>query len=259
MALDKQEMLNIARRQLAVDMNCAPQDFLNDGVVFREAVPNEGIWLDERQSPHLRAATMGKGIVVCADAEILKRVRPILINKSRDDLFSAPFLYGHNLFYIPDGGQIRELPCPDGFALHVREGADIHALYAYSGFEHAIWYDIHHPRPDALAVYAIHGGQVAGIAGSSADCEAMWQIGIDVEPSFRGMGLAACLVSRLAAMILEKGIVPFYSTASSNIASQSVACRSGLAPAWMCNYRHTLDGKSPYENTVRLILTQDTM
>jgi predicted GNAT family acetyltransferase len=93
------------------------------------------------------------------------------------------------------------------------------------------------------------------MAGASADCENMWQIGIDVLPPFRGKGLASCLVSRLAALILKRGIVPFYCTGSFNIPSQLVAYRSGFFPAWMCTYRHALDGSSPYESKIKIEFT----
>jgi GNAT superfamily N-acetyltransferase len=247
MTLDKAAMLSIVRSRLAADMNCDPQDFLSDGIAFCEAAPNKGIWLDERQTPHLRAATMGKGIVVCADSELLKKVRPILYGKERDELFSAPFFLGHSIYYIPDIWRLEELPCPDGFSLETREAGEIQDLYAFPGFGHAIWYDVRHPRPDALVVYATHGGKIAGMAGASADCENMWQIGIDVLPPFCGKGLASCLVSRLAVLIMKRGIVPFYCTGSSNIPSQLVAYRCGFAPAWMCTYKHALDGKSPFD------------
>ncbi len=253
MLLEKKEMLQIVRGQLAFDLNCDPGDFVRDGIVFREASPGKGIWLDERQTPHLRVATMGRGIVVSAAASTLEKVRPILENRFRDDLFSAPFLFGHSLYYIPDSGQMNEPPCPEGITLEVREGNEIPALYAYPGFDNAIRYDSHHPRPDALALCAVHGGEIVGIAGACADSRILWQIGIDVKRDFRGHGLAACLVSRLANRILQRGIVPFYGTASSNIASQAVAHRCGFSPAWMCNYKHTLDGKSPFENQAQVV------
>ncbi len=238
MVLDKKGMLDIVRKQLAVDMNCDPRDFLHDGVVFTKAALLEGRRLIQRQTPHLEIATMGKGIVVSGDDSVLEKVRPILENKRRDDLFSAPFLYGHSLYYIPDGPDVKELPCPEGFALVSAEGAQIHKLYTVPGFENAIQYDPNHPRPDVLVLYALRGNEIAGMAGASADCKTMWQIGIDVKEPYRGCGLAACLVSRLAAMIMQRGIVPFYGTSSSNIASQAVAHRSGFSPAWMCNYKY---------------------
>jgi hypothetical protein len=76
-----------------------------------------------------------------------------------------------------------------------------------------------------------------------------------VLPQFRGRGIAACLVGRLCGMILERGVVPYYGAASSNLPSQAVAYRSGLAPAWMCSYKNTLDGKGPYGQDTGLPLT----
>lgn len=246
MDFDKLKILEIVRNQLALDMNCNTQDFLNDGMVFCEAKLNGGRRMFERQKPYLEVATMGKGIVISADMDILEKVKPILENKSRDDLFSAPFLYGHSLYYIPDCKTIKESPCPKGFTCFIKEGKEIHMLYELPGFYNALQYDKEHARPDILAVYAMKGDEIAGVAGASIDSGTMWQIGIDVLPPFRNAGLATYLVSNLAIMIMERGIVPYYGTASSNVASQAVAYRSGFIPAWMCTYRNVLDGKSPY-------------
>ena len=54
------------------------------------------------------------------------------------------------------------------------------------------------------------------------------------------------MIGNLAIMIMEQGAVPYYGTASSNIASQYVAYRSGFMPTWMCAYRNTFDGTAPY-------------
>ncbi|MDR2649448.1 MAG: hypothetical protein LBB94_06995 [Clostridiales bacterium] len=60
----------------------------------------------------------------------------------------------------------------------------------------------------------------------------MWQIGIDVLPEYRHLGIAAVLTNRLTIEILERGKIPYYGTAQRNIASQRVAHRAGLRPAW---------------------------
>ncbi|QAT60359.1 hypothetical protein EQM13_01615 [Acidilutibacter cellobiosedens] len=91
------------------------------------------------------------------------------------------------------------------------------------------------------------------IAGASADSNLMWQIGIDVLPQFRNKGLVTSLVSNLAIMIMERGTIPYYGTASSNIASQSVAYRSGFTPTWMCSYKNIFDGTAPYDNDIKII------
>ena len=61
----------------------------------------------------------------------------------------------------------------------------------------------------------------------------MRQIGIDVLPEYRRQGIASALTSRLAVEILERGKVPFYCAAWSNIRSVRNAIRSGFRPAWV--------------------------
>jgi hypothetical protein len=238
MTFDKSGILEIVSKQLAIDMNCDSEDFALDGIVFCEAASNPGRRLFDRQSPFLEIATMGRGIVVSADRDIMPSVKKELENKTRDDIFAAPFVFGHSLYYVPDCKRIHKLPLPDGYELHIKEGKEIHDLYKAKGFENAIQYDVNHPRPDVLVTYATSGNTIAGMAGASADSPMMWQIGIDVLPQFRNRGIAASLVSQLGVMIIERGVVPYYGTASSNIASQSVAYSSGFMPAWMCSYQN---------------------
>lgn len=183
----------------------------------------------------------------------VKRINPFLENKTREDIFVAPFVFGHSLYYIPDCNKIKKLPRPDGFEFHIKEGKEIHDLYKISRFENAIQYDINHPRPDVIVIYAMHDNNIVAMAGASADSDLMWQIGIDVLPQFRNKVLATSLVSNLALMIMEQGIVPYYGTASSNIASQSVAYKIGLIPTWMCSYKNTFDGTAPYGNDIKFI------
>ena len=84
-----------------------------------------------------------------------------------------------------------------------------------------------------LGVGAYYADQLIGLAACSADCETMWQIGIDVLPEFRRQGIASALTGRLAGEILARGKVPFYCCAWSNIGSARNAIRSGFRPAWV--------------------------
>lgn len=88
-------------------------------------------------------------------------------------------------------------------------------------------------RPDVLGVGAFDSGNLIGLAACSADCETMWQIGIDVLPKYRRQGIASCLTSNLALEILKCGKVPFYCCAWSNIKSARNAIKSGFRPAWI--------------------------
>ena len=84
-----------------------------------------------------------------------------------------------------------------------------------------------------LAIGAYDNGKLIGLAGCSADCEMMYQIGVDVLPEYRRNGIASAVTSRLALEVLAMGKVPFYCAAWSNIKSVRNAVKSGFRPAWV--------------------------
>lgn len=86
--------------------------------------------------------------------------------------------------------------------------------------------------PDIMATAALLGNHIVGMAGASADCEKMWQVGIDVLPEYCGQNIGKTLVYTLRNQLLGMGIVPFYGTSSSHITSQRLALGAGFAPAW---------------------------
>jgi GNAT superfamily N-acetyltransferase len=86
---------------------------------------------------------------------------------------------------------------------------------------------------DVLAVGAFDSEKLIGLAGCSADCETMWQIGVDVLPPYRRKGIASALTSSLALEIIKLGKVPFYCCAWSNIRYVRNAIKSGFKPAWV--------------------------
>lgn len=242
--LTEREMEKAVREQLARDLNCAPDDLEGekDAFVFVEARENPGRRPFRRGAEYFDMVTMGRSIVISATPRILGLVRSELSGKERDDAFSMPFVGGHSLYYLPDLENIRPLEAPEGFCFELIEGAAIHALYQFDGFHNAIQYDPNDPRPDVLVMLAKREDETVAMAGASADCARMWQIGIDVLPACRGSGLAAYLVNRLTLEILRRGYVPYYGTASSNIVSQRVAHRAGYRPAWVCAYRGRFEG-----------------
>ncbi len=236
--MNNAEMLGIVKKQLSVDLNCAVDDLNGekDTFIFCEAKDNPGRRPFPRGENHFEMLSMGKSIVVSAAPMLLKYVKLQLEGASRDDAFSKPFIYGHSVYFLPDMKRAKSLGTPDGLQYEMVEKGDLLKLYETKGFSNAIQYDPDHPRPDVLAVLAKKEGKTVSMAGASADCLSMWQIGIDTLPEYRGLGLGAYLVYQLSEKIIEQGIVPYYGTASSNIASQKVAYRAGFMPVWMCVY-----------------------
>ena len=96
-----------------------------------------------------------------------------------------------------------------------------------------------------LGVGALDSGTLVGLAGCSADCTQMWQIGIDVLPSHRRQGIAAALANRLARETFARGMVPVYCAAWSNVRSVRNALASGFKPAWVeATARPITEGKA---------------
>src|SRR6185437_12634690 len=124
--------------------------------------------------------------------------------------------------------------------IHVIRGNAVPELYNFPGFRNALAYRVDSPRPDVLAAVATIESDVVGIAGASADCDAMWQIGVDVVPDERGRGIGRAVVSRLTQEVLAEGRLPYYSAFVANVASHGVASAVGFWPVWVEVYARDL-------------------
>ena len=131
-------------------------------------------------------------------------------------------------YWLPDLAILKPLESP--YALKILEQKDFENLYLPE-WSNALCEKRKHL--DMLGVGAYDGEKLVGLAGCSADCDEMWQIGVDVLPDYRRKGIASALTSRLASELVERGIVPFYCCAWSNIASAKNAIKSGFRPAWV--------------------------
>ena len=242
--MTQQDIFQTAQEQLAIDLNCSTADLISekDTFIFTEAKNNPGRRSFPRDERHFEMATIGHATVITTTPDILHIIKPMLDGKSRDEGFAMPFVYYHTLVHLPDLKALKPISPPVGFDYEIVERDNIPALYEIKGFENAIGYDINHPRPDMQAWLAKKDGKIVGMAGCSADCARMWQVGIDVLPDYRNHNLAVYLVTQLTLEILSRGYVPYYSTSVSNIASQRVAYRSGYAPVWTCAYKGKFDG-----------------
>ena len=131
-------------------------------------------------------------------------------------------------YYLPDVTKLHILPC--NYELKLLEQSDFSDLYMPE-WSNALCED--RKELDVLGVGAYDGEKLIGLAGCAADCETMWQIGVDVLPEYRRQGVAASLTSALALEILKREKVPFYCSAWSNIRSVRNAIKSGFIPAWV--------------------------
>ena len=110
---------------------------------------------------------------------------------------------------------------------------EIHPFYGDERFPNAICPEFKPERPDRIVVCAYDGDMIMGMAGSSEDAPGWQQIGIDVMPEYRSMGVGTYLVNLLKQEITKRGDIPFYGTSLSNYHSWNIAINCGFRPAWV--------------------------
>lgn len=241
----RSEMELAAAKQLAVDLNCSPDDLFRPENTVTLPKNNEGRRLFTDEPPFFRAASMGMGAVISAASAVTPYAKLLAGQRGGSEIFEASAVSALNRELFTHGcciGHLSQYYLPrtpyrsgarhEGYSLRVFEGAELSELYSCEGFSNALLYRSEGARRDILAVCAVNGRRIMGIAGASNDSPVMAQIGIDVLPEFRGMGVGAALVSACAAELLAAGYIPYYGTWSGNIISQKLAAKCGFSPAW---------------------------
>ncbi|MDR1065561.1 MAG: GNAT family N-acetyltransferase [Oscillospiraceae bacterium] len=236
------DFLRIAQEQIAVDMSCAASDFSsNENIVVVSRA-------DERASAYLdlplfcELISYGGNIVASVDGCIEDFIRRHIASMTASDVFgprgcraldSELRQYGYVVkwmaeYWLPDTERLRPLPC--AYETRVLERGEFEDLYQ-PPWSNAL--SKKRPHLDTLAVGAYDGGEIIGLAGCSADSAELRQIGIDVLPGYRRRGVASALTSRIAVEIIDRGQVPYYCCAWSNVGSAANAVKSGFRPAWV--------------------------
>lgn len=240
--MTNREIFQIALQQSAYDCNCRPEDFLSDQnkVVLSRKSDRARAYLPLPLACDL--VSYGNNIVAQVSPEMRQTVERFIGKYPVAHCFEAPNVialhedlaaFGYKVcfmveYFLPDMDVLRALPCP--FETKVLQPGDFSPYYT-AEWANALSSSRRHL--DVLAVGAFDGGRLIGLAGCSADCETMYQIGVDVLPEYRRRGVASALTSRLALEICALGKVPFYCAAWSNVKSVRNAIRAGFRPAWV--------------------------
>lgn len=240
--MTNKELLEIAMQQSAIDSNCKMRDFLrtDNVVVFSDHHEKARSYLE---LPFLCDLTSyGNNIVASVTAELQPIVTEYIRKFPIEHCFETPNLhvlmewlkpFNSNVcfmaeYFLPDVTRMKPLSC--SYPLKILEMSDFVTLYQPE-WSNALCEKRKHL--DRLGVGAYHNGQLVGLAACSADCDTMWQIGVDVLPAYRQQGIASAITNRLAFEILANNRVPFYCCAWSNIKSARNAIKSGFVPAWV--------------------------
>lgn len=240
--MTNKKILEIALQQSAFDCNCRSKDFLTEQNVVtlskanskaRKYIPlplecdlvsygnNIVAQVSERTKSAVSEYINKFDVYRCFETPQINMLNDLLASFDLKVCFMAEY-------YLPDTTKLKELDC--GYELGVLHKEDFADLYTEQWSNSLTFHD---RERDVLAVGAYDNGKLIGLAGCSADCEMMYQIGVDVLPEYRRKGIASSVTSKLALEILALGRVPFYCAAWSNIKSVRNAIKSGFRPAWV--------------------------
>ena len=240
--MTKEEVLRIAMEQSAKDIGCGAEDFLSSSNVLVPLKLGEDAKRYYEFPIGCHFISYGNNVVASATEELFGVVDEYIKKCEFYHCFETPNMHWLNErleplgqtvcfmaeYYLPDLNRLKNMPC--GYESKVLEKGGFDGLYVPE-WANALCSE--RKELDVLCVGAYDGGGLVGLAGCSADADEMWQIGIDVLPAYRRKGIASALTSRLALETVERGKVPFYCTAWSNIRSARNAIKSGFVPAWV--------------------------
>lgn len=241
-AWSKERVLQTALRQSAIDMGCGEEDFLrrDNVVVLSRKHPEARKYLELPFDCHL--VSYGNNVTASVSEDCRELVSRYLERFPPEDCFETPALHllddaleekGLRVcfmaeYFLPDLDCLRPLDCP--YPLRILGPEDFSSRYTPE-WSNALCEK--RRELDVLGIGAYDGDRLVGLAGCSADCGTMWQIGVDVLPDYRRQGIASALTSRLALEILARDKVPFYCAAWCNLRSVGNSIKSGFRPAWV--------------------------
>ncbi len=240
--MENRDIYRIAMEQSALDNNCSAEDFLKNHPVIVESRIGEKARKYYKEPVACNLISYGNNIVASVKEENRKIVEEYINKFEFYHCFETPNMHwlnerlmqkGHKVcfmaeYYLPDIEKLYALSCD--YELKILGPSDFVNLYKPE-WSNALCAD--RKELDVLGIGAYDCGRLIGFAACSADCDTMWQIGVDVLPDYRRRGVAAALTSSLAVEILRRGKVPFYCSAWSNIRSVRNAVKSGFIPAWV--------------------------
>ena len=240
--MTNKEILKIAMEQSAIDLGADACDFeKSENVTVLSKISDKARkYLKLPFSCQL--VSYGNNVVASVSPDFLEITENYINKYHLEHLFETPNMHvlndalvakGQKIcfmaeYFLPDVDILRPLDCP--YELRVLSAKDFADLYLPT-WSNALCEQ--RKELDVLGVGAYDNGRLVGLAGCSADCDMMWQIGIDVLPEYRRQGIASALTSRLALEILNRGKVPFYCAAWCNVKSVRNAIKSGFRPAWV--------------------------
>lgn len=209
---------------LSKEFYCSLEELNGKATVFSINIHTE--------RPYIKILAYRNCIVVCTSEDLHDKIQKLLLNRSRDEIFELPLVYGQTIHYVPVDGGTEDVLAVSNYEREYLFYEDILSLDGLTGFDNSLAFDENGFTSTKAVCIARDKGKMIGVAGAAeSSVNGVWEIGVDVMEEYRNARLGTCLVRGLTEQLLARNIVPFYSASVTNIGSQMVASRCGYRPA----------------------------
>ena len=207
------------------------------------------------KQPYIKILAYRNCVVVCTSEDLYYKVRELLQNKNRDEIFELPLVYGQTIHYVPNDNYINDVSVSLNYECEYLFDRDILSLVGLTGFENSLAFDENGSTSTKAVCIAKEKNKIIGAAGAAeSPVNGVWEIGVDVMEEYRNARLGTYLVRGLTKELLARNIIPFYSASVTNIGSQMVASRCDYIPFWVDTFGTILDGSSVYNDIIKGLL-----
>ncbi len=211
------------------------------------------------KQPHIKILAYKNCVVVCTSEDLHYKVRELLQNKNRDEIFELPLVYGQTIHYVPNDSCTEDVSVSLNYKCEYLFDKDIFSLTGLIGFENSLAFDENGSTTTKAVYIARDKDRIIGVAGAAESLvNGVWEIGVDVMEEYRNARLGTYLVRGLTKELLARNIIPFYSASITNIGSQMVASRCGYIPFWIDTFGTILDGSSVYNDIIGCLSSKFT-
>ena len=207
------------------------------------------------KQPYIKILAYRNCVVVCTSEDLYYKVRELLQNKNRDEIFELPLVYGQTIHYVPNDNYINDVSVSLNYECEYLFDRDILSLGGLTGFENSLAFDENGSTSTKAVCIAKEKNKIIGAAGAAeSSVNGVWEIGVDVMEEYRNARLGTYLVRGLTKELLARNVIPFYSASVTNIGSQMVASRCDYIPFWVDTFGTILDGSSVYNDIIKGLL-----
>ncbi len=229
--MDRTDVINAVKKQLAADFNCNEKDFDSYKIVITES--------ENSKKAAMQAACFGGSAVFSVEPGMVSDFKRILEGKDPDRIFDTNslimlteilYLHGHNMdniyeYFVPDV----TLPKTDKKYDYEIVHSDFERFFSEPLVKEALSADEHGAL--SLEIIVRKNGKIIGAVAAFEKSDSLLKLSLAVSPEEKFGFAPENILSVAKDIVLESGKIPFYGGKSNKI-SPSTGANAGFFPCW---------------------------